>query len=340
MLFLRFLLAVCSIFSVLSKNCYRQSSTFASNSSFFDAFDFVTENDPTHGYVDFVGRDEAFALGLAGYTGDNKVYIGVDHSNVVPDWNRGRKSIRLSSHRVLNGNNLLIIDLDHMPSTDGRKAPAGCSVWPAFWTFGPNWPYGGEIDIIEYVNTDATIATTLHTNEGCNERSEDPNSFSGSWSISGLSGQPSDNCDVNAWGQYANAGCSIFGSQNTVGAAFNGRGNGGVYAMEWNQDSEIRAFFFPRDNVPWDITNRNPNPDSWGKPYARFAIGPNSDCSANHFANHNIIFDTTFCGDWAGSVFNQVCGGMSCVDFVKYNPEEFAQSFWLVNYVDVYDSCY
>ena len=78
-------------------------------------------------------------------------------------------------------------------------------------------------------------------------------------------------------------------------------------------------------------------PDSWGLPYARFEIGDN--CSADHFVSHNIIFDTTFCGDWAGNTFqDSVCSsaGMSCESFVANNPSEFSEAYWLINYVDVY----
>lgn len=40
---------------------------------------------------------------------------------------------------------LIIGDFAHMPGSD-------CGIWPAFWLVGPNWPSGGEIDIIEGVN--------------------------------------------------------------------------------------------------------------------------------------------------------------------------------------------
>jgi len=30
--------------------------------------------------------------------------------------------------------------------------PHGCAVWPAFWLDGSNWPYNGEMDIVEGMN--------------------------------------------------------------------------------------------------------------------------------------------------------------------------------------------
>ena len=53
---------------------------------------------------------------------------------------RGRKSVRLESKNTFFGG-LLIHDLDHMPT--------GCGSWPAYWLCGPNWPNGGEIDVID-----------------------------------------------------------------------------------------------------------------------------------------------------------------------------------------------
>ena len=39
--------------------------------------------------------------------------------------------------------------------------------WTAFWSNGPNWPVGGEIDIIEGVNDYTNNQTTIHTSDGC-----------------------------------------------------------------------------------------------------------------------------------------------------------------------------
>lgn len=80
----------------------------------------------------------------------------------------------------------------------------------------------------------------------------------------------------------------------------------------------IRVFFWPRNDhtVPMEVRNAaySINTANWGTPIALF---PNSaSCNiASHFGPNNIIFDLTFCGDWAGiaSVFNGAgCPG-SCV---------------------------
>jgi hypothetical protein len=72
---------------------------------------------------------------------------------------------------------------------------------------------------------------------------------------------------------------------------------------------------------------------------ARFELGNSSSaCPSSHFTDHTIIFDNTFCGDWAGAVFGDVCGGgPGCVEYVQYNPSYFEESYWMVNFVDVYE---
>jgi hypothetical protein len=54
------------------------------------------------------------------------------------------------------------------------------------------------------------------------------------------------------------------------------------------------------------------------------------------------VFDTTFCGDWAGNVWSgdPVCGSQapSCQSFVQNNPSAFTDAYWLVNSLKVYQS--
>lgn len=285
------------------------------------------------GYVDYVDMGTAFSENLAQFRGV-QVYMGVDRTNVVGDNERGRKSIRISSKKVYNGVNLVVIDLEHMPSSSGAL-PNGCSVWPAFWMVGPDWPNSGEIDIIEYVNNQANDLTTLHTSDGCEQSSEDTSLFTGTWSTGADGVSPATDCSVYAPNQWSNQGCGINGWSQPVGSAFNDQ-KGGVYALEWVPGSLIRAFFFPRDAIPTDLINNTPKPDTWGTPYARF-LNDDTTCPAQRFRDQQLVFDTTFCGDWAGANFAAMCGtATTCEDYVKYNPADFEEAYWLINYVKVF----
>ncbi len=299
------------------KYAYELSASMKGD-TFLDYFNFFTDDDPTHGYVNYVDQSTAMANNYTSIERNGNVYLGVDHSNVVSSGSRGRDSIRLES-KVSYTTGLFILDLDHMPF--------GCAVWPAFWTCGDNWPYNGEIDIIEQVHTSTTNQQTLHTNEGCSMDREDPSLFSGSWS--------NTNCNVF---ETQNAGCGIEGLSGSFGSAFDGN-SGGVYAMEWT-DSQIQVFFFNRtqvDKMP-DLFSTSPNPASWGKPVGLWQLGNN--CPSSHFLQHKIIINTAFCGDWAGNTFSQSCSGVSngatCDDYVKYNPAAFNDAYWSIRSLSVY----
>jgi hypothetical protein len=297
---------------------YTIQSNF-SGSTFFSNWQFFTDNDPTHGYVNFLSQAQAQSEGLI-TASDSKIYIGSDSKNVASG--RGRNSVRITSSRSWNSG-LFILDLVHMPY--------GCGTWPAWWMVGPNWPNNGEIDIIEGVNMQSVVATTLHTSNGCTQSSS-TNMFTGTWSL-GTNGQPATNCYINAPNQNNNQGCGIEGNAGSYGDSFN-NGQGGVYATEWTAD-HIQIFFFKRGSIPSDITADRPDPSGWGKPYAYFALG--SACPANKFQNMNLVFDLTFCGDWAGAVFGSQCPGKgACNTYVQNNPSAFADAYWQINSVKVF----
>ena len=87
---------------------------------------------------------------------------------------------------------------------------------------GPNWPTGGEIDIVEGVNDYTNNQATIHTEEGCTL----PSSSS---TILGISGNVIGGTDCAAF-TTGNQGCGIRASaSNSFGASFNANG-GGVYA--------------------------------------------------------------------------------------------------------------
>lgn len=283
-----------------------------SPTNFFDSFDFFSGQDPTNGFVSYVDQSTAQSSNLINST-SSSVYMGVDHTNVTPN---GRPSVRLTSKKSYDSG-LVILDLAHMP--------AGCGTWPAFWTVGPNWPDNGEIDIIEGVNEQSTNAMTLHTGPGCSITNT--GGFSGSITTS--------NCDINAAGQSTNAGCQIMESAtNSYGAGFNSN-NGGVYATLWNSNA-ITIYFFPRSSIPSDIASGSPNPSGWGTPAAVFKGG--CDISST-FKSQQIVFDTTFCGDWAGVVWSSgscASKASTCNAFVENNPSAFANAYWSINSLKVY----
>ena len=159
-------------------------------------------------------------------------------------------------------------------------------------------------------------------------------SFTGNWG-KGMGGADATNCYVKAPSQYRNQGCAIINDQAaTFGAPFNAQG-GGVIATAWDA-AGIRAYSWPRGKVPADLTARaDLNETGWGLPYARFEFG--DECAPSHFHDHQIIFDLTLCGDWAGATFAQACADISgdCEGYIS-NPANVQEAFWLVNYVDVW----
>ncbi|KAI4235990.1 MAG: hypothetical protein LQ349_002824 [Xanthoria aureola] len=187
---------------------------------------------------------------------------------------------------------------------DLAHMPGGaCGVWPAF----------GEIDIIEGVNHQAQNQITMHTGPGC--------TLAGSSCEGGL-------------------GCSTKPERsNSYGTALNTAG-GGVYAMEWTS-AAINIWFFPRTGIPGDISsaNPNPNPAAWGPATASFLGGDNCNID-RHFQSNNIVFDTSFCGDWAGGVWAQesTCAAQAatCQDYVRLHPEAFVEAYWTISSLKVY----
>ena len=203
--------------------------------------------------------------------------------------------------------------------------PGGiCGTWPAFWTVGPNWPNNGEIDIIEQVNEAGTNQMTLHSSSGCSSRASSLQT--------GM--QLSTDCFAYA---AANQGCAVREpDERSYGRKFNAR-KGGVYAMEWTGES-VKIWFWSRDRIPPNALSASPNPSTWGRPSAKFYGSCNID---QKFRNHQLVFDTTFCGDWAGNTWGKSsCAkkAPSCTDFVAHHPQEFSEAYWEINSLKVFKS--
>jgi hypothetical protein len=88
----------------------------------------------------------------------------------------------------------------------------------SFWMYGPNWPTGGEFDIIEGVHNSNVNSITGHTDQGCDLAPA---------TLRQTGEAISRNCGNNP------IGCQSRVTQpNSFGASFNANG-GGVYATLW-----------------------------------------------------------------------------------------------------------
>lgn len=288
-----------------------------SGKTFFDRWSFYDQGDPTHGTVNYVNASTAFSSGLAYVLDNGKVVMKGDNTSWLAA-GQNRNSVRISSNAQYQ-TGLFILDVD--------RAPWGCGVWPAFWTIGNGqWPYFGEIDIIEGVHDNQHNQVTWHTGPGC---LLNPNgNFTGTV-VQNATGGDNVVCDGTV---PPNAGCGITEwSRASYGPTFDAQG-GGVFAMKWDENG-IFVWSFYRAAVPQDIVQGTPNPSTWGVPSAW--LDPTECDPLKYFVNHSMIFDITFCGDWAGNSYaTSGCPG-SCSDRLM-DPSNFDNASWIINTLKVY----
>jgi len=102
--------------------------------NFYGSWDNLTLGD-----VWWLNRSEASSQRLAYINERNQVVMKVDNFTNVP-LNEKRNSVRIESCDWFGVGSLWVVDIAHVPY--------GCSVWPAFWSYGKKWPDDGEIDIL------------------------------------------------------------------------------------------------------------------------------------------------------------------------------------------------
>ena len=305
------LTAATLILSITSAT-YHQTKIWSGN-SFFDAWQFETRDDPTHGTVDYQPQSS----GLAFYdSGTNSVIMKVDNTGpsasfvtysisilcpyafiscvvfccnssvsctfCVHSSGRGRKSIRISSYESFN-EGLFVLDTN--------RIPWGCGVWPAFWMVGSNWPNNGEIDIIEEVHNSPRTGHTLHTANTCDYRNYNTDGlFTGTWGV-GRYGNENRNCWVDEPTQWDNQGCTQNAADGTHGESWT-VGGGGVTVVQWERNMGIKIWDLKRSDVPSifsESTTSISDSDlsALGKPAAYFPFG--SHCPEDTFNNNKVL---------------------------------------------------
>ncbi|KAL2827234.1 concanavalin A-like lectin/glucanase domain-containing protein [Aspergillus cavernicola] len=284
-----------------------------SGPSFFDKFNYFSDEDPTGGFVQYVNQPTAQAFNLTTTTPHNTTILQVDTTTHNPT--HGRSSVRIESKRTYDAG-LFIFDILHTPH--------GCGTWPALWlTDGYNWPANGEIDVLEAVNN-GTMGNmvSLHTTEGCKMDVERKQTGSAGFNIG---------CDQGV------SGCGVMGGPETFGEEMN-RNEGGIYALELRPDG-IRTWFFARASIPPDLIadehtssrskSSSPDPSTWGPALADF---PGTNCDTlSHFRNLSIIVNIDLCGEYAGDleVYKEQFGcPRECRQFVARNPGMFTEAYW------------
>lgn len=295
---------------------------------FFDSdhWWFWSFDDPTHGDVHYVDAPTAWNDGLVSINDKGHALMKVDTTQYREKGKR--KSIRIHGTHIFTGG-MVLMDAVHMP--------VGCGTWPAWWQNGPNWPHGGEIDILEGVNDNTQNQVSLHTGPGCTM----PKDFEKGQT--GILHHGNYDFDAFNCGSAAtfNQGCGVLdrSSDASYGEAFN-NANGGVYALVW-ADYAIQIYFFKRSDIPQDITDGSPDPSKWGTPVGNFPMETCDPYSA--FWDNFNIFDTTLCGDWAGSqgAWSSCAaktGYATCSEYVANNGDKFHDAYWEVVSVTYYNS--
>ncbi|KAF4981033.1 hypothetical protein FZEAL_3085 [Fusarium zealandicum] len=336
----------CKTFSL--KTTYDSTNFFDQfnfrDAAYFNSIDPAYQGDPTNGSVNYLSKSKAISSGLT-KTSNHQVYIGVDSTNKAKLRGKsktihGRDSVRLESKTTWSSG-ILIADIEHMP--------AGCGVWPSFWSYNFDEDPVGEIDIIEGINDWNQNVVSLHTCGKCSFTKiggldERPNCNNG--------GTESDQCEdgqnlsvsriPRLSGYQANPvlsdGCGNTMSADSYGSAFN-KGKGGVYAT-WLEADALKLYWWKRQNIPADIKDGKPDPTKWGKPASQFISGASCDVGA-YFKGLTIIINTAFCGDnidqntWNGECRTST-KAKTCDSYVTNSPQAFKEAYWLFNSIKLY----
>lgn len=168
----------------------------------------------------------------------------------VANLSPGRESVRLVSNDLF-GDGVYIFDIDHIPLGCGvvrflfvpsSSASLTQFQWPAAWTTTvKQWPWGGEIDVVEGANSlgnksiptvlQSQANTTTHGNLNSVSLHAAPNCYVAAANTSTLTTMTGNLNSADCSGlSPGNVGCSVQIPGPSLGINFNS-GGGGVYAM-------------------------------------------------------------------------------------------------------------
>jgi len=85
----------------------------------------------------------------------------------------------------------------------------------------------------------------------------------------------------------SSAGCGNTMPSGSYGKSFNAN-KGGVY-VSWLTTGAVKIWWFPRNNIPADITNGRPNPNSWVQPATTQFVNANGNCDVGKYFKKQTI---------------------------------------------------
>merc|ERR1719291_693454 len=79
--------------------------------------------------------------------------------------------------------------------------------------------------------------------------------------------------------------------------------NPGVVALEWTAE-HIKMFMIPKWEIPKDLNDDSPKPESWDRWLYSYYPLKESGCDGNVMKPQKLLMQIGFCGDWASKVWH------------------------------------
>jgi len=251
----------------------------AQGTSFFDEFTFATK-DENHGSAEYLPRSDAEAAGVIEAEGSFAVLRAGAAS---PRYLYKRETAKILSKQSWK-HFLVAMRYSHVPY--------GCGVWPAFFTLAPDaaWPDGGEIDLLEYVNSDVS-KSSFHTGGSCKLNPA---------AVSKYGSMPDRNSmNYDCVTQYPDRlGCA---PNKWMKTGQEWARSPGVVAAEWTE-SFLKIFYIPEHELPTDLLSDEPKPDTWDRWLFSYYPFEGTGCTMQA---QQLVMQIGFCGDWASKVWDQ-----------------------------------
>ena len=114
-------LTILALFTTSALSSEYSLKTTYQGTNFFDQFNFISYQDPSNGYVQYMNESYCTSKGLVNAS-SSQVYIGVDHENIIEAGYEGRPSVRIES-KVTYSEGLFIADFEHMPQVCPTHIP-------------------------------------------------------------------------------------------------------------------------------------------------------------------------------------------------------------------------